>query len=165
MKDTYKIDSHKLMYHPSRIGQWLDAGDDWQPLMILTGEDCGLLNNKAVTAGVYTTEVQDAGAHMIMASFGYKLSDKLSLSTVIGGGWADAELEGNSEDADVYSDEYGWEIDLGMEYKILDNLTYSANFGYWEAGDFFNNGASAAVGDDSIDEEVVMLTHSLNMTF
>ncbi|WP_255210737.1 hypothetical protein [Methylogaea oryzae] len=29
MSDRYAIDSHKLMYHPQRIAQLLDAGDDW----------------------------------------------------------------------------------------------------------------------------------------
>ncbi|WP_354671218.1 radical SAM protein [Thiohalobacter sp. IOR34] len=28
--DKYIIDSHKLIYHPRRVGQWLDAGDDWE---------------------------------------------------------------------------------------------------------------------------------------
>lgn len=32
MEDTYRIDSHKLMYHQSRVGQWLDGGNDWQKL-------------------------------------------------------------------------------------------------------------------------------------
>lgn len=29
MSDRYAIDSHKLIYHPQRIAQLLDAGDDW----------------------------------------------------------------------------------------------------------------------------------------
>lgn len=28
--DPYRIDSHKLMYHPDRIAQWRAAGDDWE---------------------------------------------------------------------------------------------------------------------------------------
>lgn len=28
--DKYRIDSHKLIYHPSRVAQFLDAGDDWE---------------------------------------------------------------------------------------------------------------------------------------
>ncbi len=28
--DLYRIDSHKLMYHPGRIAQWQAAGDDWE---------------------------------------------------------------------------------------------------------------------------------------
>ncbi|MBU1169624.1 MAG: radical SAM protein [Proteobacteria bacterium] len=29
MSDEYRIDSHKLMYHPRRVAQWLESGDDW----------------------------------------------------------------------------------------------------------------------------------------
>src|SRR2546426_11057213 len=28
--DLYRIDSHKLMYHPDRIAQWQAAGDEWE---------------------------------------------------------------------------------------------------------------------------------------
>ena len=28
--DPYAIDGHKLMYHPRRVAQWLEAGDDWE---------------------------------------------------------------------------------------------------------------------------------------
>ena len=28
--DKYGIDSHKLVYHPQRVAQFLDAGDDWE---------------------------------------------------------------------------------------------------------------------------------------
>ncbi len=30
MADIFRIDSHKLIYHPARVGQFLDAGDDWE---------------------------------------------------------------------------------------------------------------------------------------
>lgn len=30
--DKYGIDSHKLIYHPGRVAQWLEAGDDWEKL-------------------------------------------------------------------------------------------------------------------------------------
>lgn len=30
MSDDYRIDSHKLMFHPQRVWQWLEAGSDWE---------------------------------------------------------------------------------------------------------------------------------------
>lgn len=30
MSDSYHIDSHKLIFHPGRVGQFLDAGEDWE---------------------------------------------------------------------------------------------------------------------------------------
>jgi radical SAM protein with 4Fe4S-binding SPASM domain len=30
MTDTFRIDSHKLIYHPGRVSQFLDAGADWE---------------------------------------------------------------------------------------------------------------------------------------
>lgn len=28
--DKFKIDSHKMMYHPQRVSEWLAAGNDWE---------------------------------------------------------------------------------------------------------------------------------------
>lgn len=30
MADIFRIDSHKLIFHPQRVGQFLEAGDDWE---------------------------------------------------------------------------------------------------------------------------------------
>ncbi len=32
MSDRYAIDSHKLIYHPQRVAQFLDAADDWDKM-------------------------------------------------------------------------------------------------------------------------------------
>ena len=30
MSDKYAIDSHKLIYHPTRVAKWYEVGDDWE---------------------------------------------------------------------------------------------------------------------------------------
>ncbi len=30
INDPYRIDSHKLMFHPERVAKWLEAGSDWE---------------------------------------------------------------------------------------------------------------------------------------
>ena len=30
MSDTFAIDSHKLIYHPSRVNQWQEGKDEWE---------------------------------------------------------------------------------------------------------------------------------------
>lgn len=35
MSDLYGIDSHKLIYHPSRVAQLLDAGDEWEKAKVI----------------------------------------------------------------------------------------------------------------------------------
>jgi len=32
MSDNYSIDSHKLLFHPTRIAKWTEAGDEWSKL-------------------------------------------------------------------------------------------------------------------------------------
>ncbi|QEP42765.1 radical SAM protein [Ectothiorhodospiraceae bacterium BW-2] len=35
MMDKFKIDSHKLSYHPQRVAQWLDGREDWEQLKLI----------------------------------------------------------------------------------------------------------------------------------
>jgi len=32
VSDKYAIDSHKLIFHPTRVSQWYEAGDEWEKL-------------------------------------------------------------------------------------------------------------------------------------
>jgi opacity protein-like surface antigen len=55
----------------------------------------------------------------------------------------------------------GWEIGLGLGYKVYNNLTYNAHFSYLATGDFFKQGAASAAST----EDVYLLAHALSMTF
>ena len=127
------------------------TGTEFTPLYILTGRQTGLLNQDQA-GGVYSMLMNQTGVHAVVAAVDFAASDRLTLHGAIG--WAQADDEFNGQD-----DEYGWEYNVGAAYKLLDNLTYEAHFGYLDTGDYFKFG-------DALDtENVYVLTHHLTMTF
>lgn len=140
------------------------TGDMFEPLYILTGRHTGMLNNDI--ANYYTATMSQAGAHAFVLAADYTVSNQLSLHGAIGYAQADEEVRTNNAGVAATGsylnrdDEYGWEYNVGAAYKLLDNLTYEAHFGYLDTGDFFN---SSATTNDA--ENVYIMTHSLTMTF
>lgn len=128
------------------------TGDMFEPLYILTGRHTGILNND-VNNGL-TAASSTAGAHAVVLAADYAVSNQMTLHGAVGWAQADEELITN-QDLD-----YGWEYNVGAAYKLLDNLTYEAHFGYLDAGDFFNLDGTADISNN-----VYILTHSLTMTF
>lgn len=126
-------------------------GEDFEPLYILTGYTTGLLNGGKNAAD---TNMRNAGVMAIVAHADFGMTDAMSMNAAVG--WAVAA----DEPAAYLDDEYGIEINAGMSYKLLDNLTYDLHLGYLMTGDFFN-GASA-VADV---EDIILATHHLTMEF
>jgi hypothetical protein len=139
----------------STSGTSMGTGDLFEPLYILTGRHTGMLNNDLFTGN--TALMSTAGVHAVVAAADYVVSPQLSLHGAIGWAQADEAAIAGYTNRD---DDYGWEYNIGAAYKLLDNLTYEAHFGYLDTGDFFN---STATANDS--ENVYLLTHSLTMTF
>lgn len=128
------------------------AGNDFNPLLIATGDDFGLLNGETNTNSTLVTAL---GQLAIGAYVAMPVNDKLTLTGVIGAAWADEE-----ENAGAGADDfYGWEIDVKADYKLLDNLTYSVNLGYFAADDLMT------ANDTTPEDNVLLLAHTLNMTF
>ena len=97
----------------------------------------------------------------------FAVTDKLSLHSAIAYAMADTDsvtVAVGLPDVDI-DDEYGWEIDLGVSYALLDNLTYSVDFGYLMAGDFFEGYEAVSVGAFGDAEDVFVLNHRLSMEF
>ena len=143
------------------------TGDDFMPLYILTGDHTGILNDDRAGFGDgQYAGVAAAGVHAFILHADYKVSDKLTLKGSIAYAQADEETQVNN--AGAYQgggyagrdDEYGWEYNIGAAYKLLDNLTYEAHFGYLDTGDFFK---SSATNDDV--NEITLMSHHLTMTF
>ncbi|HIJ79766.1 MAG: hypothetical protein OEY01_13610 [Desulfobulbaceae bacterium] len=126
-------------------------GKDFNPLLILTGDDTGLLNGDTFAADA---DMVDDGVHMIGLFANYKASDKLTLNAAIAYAMADEEKIANQDD------DYGVEYNVGAAYKLLDNLTYEVHLGYLDTGDYFQEGVSGQALHN-----VTLLTNSLTMTF
>jgi hypothetical protein len=125
-------------------------GKDFNPYYILNGDHTGMLNNDEYSANA---DMVKAGVHCIGIHTDYKVSEQLSLH----GALAYAEADDAPKDV---GDEYGWEVDLGAKYKLLDNLTYEVRAAYFDADDFFDDTGEADESDD-----LYMLSHHLTMTF
>lgn len=127
------------------------TGWDFEPLYILTGNAANILNGYR-GANLVGSAVRNSGVHAIVALADYAVSEDLTLHGGIGWGMADEEPDG-------FDDEYGWEFDLGLAYKLYDNLTYEAHFGWWAVGDFADLGGLVDT------EDVFLLSHHLSMKF
>ncbi|WP_457576478.1 hypothetical protein [Desulfomarina sp.] len=59
-----------------------------------------------------------------------------------------------------YENEASWEANLGVIYKLLDNLSYEIHFAYMDTGDLFTERSSY-----SDVESIIMVSNQLTMSF
>ncbi|MFA7454072.1 MAG: hypothetical protein WCZ10_06410 [Desulfobulbaceae bacterium] len=132
------------------------TGADFEPLYIMTGYETNVLNGD-LGPNLLGTAVRTSGAHIVAAVADFKASEDLTLHGGIGWGQAaDTDwIIGQGVDED-----YGWEFDLGLAYKLYDNLTYELHFGWWVVGDFAEMGAANLETED-----IWLLSHHLSMKF
>jgi hypothetical protein len=125
-------------------------GQEFQPLLLLTSEDCGLLFNAAnvgTAMGVPNGSSGMSGFQAYYLRAGYKISDSMQISAILGYVEADEMMAGTHWDG-VRSadDEIGWEFDIGFEWKFMPNIKYVAEFAYLDAGDYWSTAGFAGNG-------------------
>jgi len=121
LKPNGDITIGNLLYH--------GLGDDFRPLLILTNDIGGQpLNNG------YTTMF--SGVDLLYAGASFPLNDTLTLRGAMGQAWT------NEDDYTGGKDDLGFEIDLGVTWKIMDNLTYKGDIGYLDEGDEILSGTT-----------------------
>ena len=93
---------------------------------------------------------------------GWKATPALDFKVAFSYAYADEKPNstGTPSGTPYVDDEYGYEVDLYMNYKIYNNLTYMVGFGYWWAGDYFKGTDSSF---DVKNDYVVM--HRLMLAF
>jgi hypothetical protein len=138
-------------------------GEQFQPYQILNGRHSGMMSSdfNGFNADMALAGVMSLGVHADFA-----VTDKISLHSAVAYAMADVDewtiAPGVTLDIE---EDYGWEIDLGASYKLMDNLTYSVDFGYLIAGDFFEGYSYLGVGSDASAEDVYVVNHRLSMEF
>jgi len=128
----------------------LNSGGDWDPMLILFNDTCptALGNVAGSTTGTSLTN------GYIYQAFAGTTIDKLSLKASLSAAKADETAAG-------FDNDYGTEFDLEASYKIYDNLTYSAGFGYLWAGDYYKGLLTAG---NKIDD-TYLLMNKLQVNF
>ena len=130
------------------------VGDDWGKLFILTTTDVGALENLGGQSNLSATG--RFGAKIIYGGANYSPLDNLELGVVVGTADADKLRTGESQD------DYGVEYDFTLNWKIYDNLTYSAIAAFLSAGDFYKEQAGTPDADF---EDTYALFHQLELAF
>ena len=152
------------------------AGGAFTPYYILTGPQTAMLNQDILGGDTIDQEMRWAGAHCLGVHADFQITPKLSVHGAVAYAWADeteffGDIIDEDGDTDERDDSYGWEIDAGVAYKLLDNLTYSLNIGYLDTGDFFEvayhtdiDGNSYRLETDDAND-IVLVTNTLTMEF
>jgi hypothetical protein len=157
------------------------VGNDYNPFLIATGDYTGLLNaDKNGYWGAFggvPSAIADIDGDLYEASWQpgvmalaiwgkYAFNDKLTFNAAFGQVWANELPPG-------VDDDLGMEFDIGFSYKLLDNLSYSLQFGYLIAGGTIDD-AVAGLNEELegtsqegffSSEDVFMLLHNVSLTF
>ncbi|MBC8199959.1 MAG: hypothetical protein H8E80_07950 [Desulfobacteraceae bacterium] len=130
---------------------------DFQPLIILfndkVGGDLAGIGNLN-SDGAYGNIIKNAGYKLLYATASFSPLENITLNAAAGKAVADETNAG-------WNDSYGVEYNLGVEVALMDNLTYSATFGYLSAGDFWKQGDASS----NVDDNTYALIHSLTVEF
>ena len=155
------LNTRTVYFHMDRNHDFSRYGDysldtnrtrGFRPLYILTGSQTDIFTADADSNSL-SSHTRKGGIDGIAFIVAYKASPRIDLHTAIGAANADKTPVG-------YVDYYGWEANIGLGYKILDNLTYELHLGYMATGDYFKN------GDEEIEtDDITIITQHLTLKF
>ena len=156
-------------YTDDEIGSmgYVSPGVDWAKLFILNSDDHGMnttlgngVGNHVGNGFATASTAMCDGYQMLYAGVDYAVTDYLTLGAIGAISKADDVPDGAG-----YDDDQGVEVDLTLEWKITDNLVYSAIAAYLDGGDYWATRASGGVKDPEIDPDIYALYHKLTLTF
>lgn len=136
------------------------SGGDYYPLVLFQDEGVAIPGLVSPLYGSNNT----ANFWQLAFWWDHSLTEDLLLHAAYGY-FAVNELNAAQVKADgsEYDKSIGSEIDIGLRYNIMQNLTYTAIFGYFIPGDYIKDAAETEVGRDVGNS--YMFRHELKITF
>lgn len=126
---------------------------NFEPLMI-TSSKADILNDQSKSADAMSTTADISSARGFAIAAEYKPTAQLSVQGAFG------MATNNWGSLDAAERQSSWEANLGLVYKLLDNLNYEIHFGYMETGDLFKERNSY-----SDVENIIMVSNKISMSF
>jgi hypothetical protein len=128
---------------------------DFKPLLITSGAS-DILNSEhegKVPLGEETSHPSNTSGIALSATI--NASQKIAVQGAFG-------VTRNlwSPDSLNYENESSWEANLGVIYKLLNNLSYELHFGYMDTGNLFTDRSSYTNV-----ESIIMVSNQLTMSF
>jgi hypothetical protein len=136
---------------PNEDSAYGSVGADWEKLFILTYDETPV--NELGGFFNLSSKDNDVGAKIFYGGATFSPLDNLELGVVVGSADADEVPAG-------VEDDFGIEYDLTLNWKIYDNLTYTAIAAFLDAGDIWK----AGFADVEI-EDTYALFHQLELSF
>lgn len=125
---------------------------NYEPLMI-TSTKADILNDQVVSGDTMKTTADLGASRGFAISAEYTPHPQISVQGAFG-------MTKNSWDPSVAEHESSWEANLGLVYKLLNNLNYEVHFGYMDTGDLFKERSTY-----SDVEAIIMVSNKLSMSF
>lgn len=149
---AYKVTTYNL-------GALLDFQDsrdinlqNFEPLMIASTK-ADILNDQVASGDPMKTSADLGATRGFAIAAEYTPHPQFSVQGAFG-------MASNSWDPSVAEHESSWEANLGLVYKLLNNLNYEVHFGYMETGDLFKERSTY-----SDVESIIMVSNKLSMSF
>lgn len=152
MLSAYKVTTYNL----GALMDFQETADiqlrNYEPLMI-TSTKADILNHQSLTESSLRTTPDLGTSTGFAISAQYQPTNQFAVQGTFG-------IAKNNWDPSVAEHESSWEANLGVVYRLLDNLNYEVHFGYMETGDVFKERNSY-----SDVESIIMVSNKLSMSF
>lgn len=152
---AYKVTSYNLgAFQRSQDNEGTQAVRNFKPLLI-TGSASDILSSEHQRTVALSEESKPSNLRGIALSAQFEATDNMSIQGAFG-------VTRNLWSPDLVGGVSGssWEANLGIVYKLLNNISYELHFGYMDTGELFTDR-----GRYTDVENIIMISNQLTLSF